>query len=86
MLLSFAAEILLLFKRLSLAKRRAGGWVLRDGVFTLKPDMGFGEASKEEEAIGCKWVFKKKKSNIRKRERKFQGSPSSKGLFIAKMS
>ena len=39
------------------------------------------ELPKRKRAIGCKWVFKKKGSNIKKMGRKVQGSHSSKRLF-----
>jgi hypothetical protein len=42
------------------------------------------ELPKRKRAIGCKWVFKKKKI-VSENRRKVQGSPSSKGLFAQKM-
>ena len=41
------------------------------------------ELIERKRVIGCKWVFKKKEVVSEKRGRKDQGSPSSKGLFIA---
>jgi hypothetical protein len=43
------------------------------------------ELPERKRAIGCKWVFKKKGAVSEKRERKVQGSPSSKGLFTTEM-
>jgi hypothetical protein len=39
------------------------------------------ELLENKRKIGCKWVFKKKEASIRKRERKVQGSPSSKKVI-----
>jgi hypothetical protein len=43
------------------------------------------ELPERKRVIGCKWVFKKKGAVSEKRERKVQGSPSSKGLFTTEM-
>jgi hypothetical protein len=43
--------------------------------------VGFGGALKEEEEDRVQIGVQEKGSSIRKWERKFQGSPNSKGLF-----
>ena len=47
--------------------------------------MKFGGAPREEEEDRVQIGVQEKESSIRKRGRKVQGSPSSKGLFTAKM-
>jgi hypothetical protein len=46
--------------------------------------MGFGGAPREEEEDTMQIGVQEKGSSIKKRGRKAQGSPNSKGLFIAK--
>jgi hypothetical protein len=89
MLLSSAVEILLLFKRLSIAKRRADRWLLwrkRWDPLHKNQTWDLVELLERKRAIGCKWVFKKKETTSEKRGEKFKARLVAKGLFTTKRS
>jgi hypothetical protein len=67
--LSLIAEILLLFKRLSIAKRRVDGvGAMAEEMESLHKNQTWElvELPERKRAIGCKWVFKKNEAILEK--------------------